>query len=292
MDYLYLDIDFHCSLHMVREHRGHDGVLRREYTGITGTKGFWRQPQDGLDIRSGLIIPCDRSVTDAINDFLDMQVLMSRASKDPDTIARGPYYFSENMQRLDEFENPSPAPPLMGGPDTAYAGQFRRDHERPADTHWLGALLFGPQKTQGVACQFNPQGLNMARHNCWTGAQGIAQYIGGADIGAVFPELATAYRAVHAIGVNDDFRTAAIMQNDPDMRYEDLGRADFIVRRTGVPPVISVEGRKRSFDKFMDIPAPGYGRSPAEIIEDDTPFCREPAGTHAHMAHKRIPQPG
>jgi hypothetical protein len=271
-DYLYIDIDFDCSLSIMQEHKGHDGVTRREYMSVTGNKGFWINHKDDIDIHAGLILPCDRSVTEKIRDFMRAQKMMRGATDSEEAIARGPYYFTTNMLGDAHFESgPGPAP-LFGGPDTVYAPRFADEDHTPRQPG-LFARIFGVGTNPHSGSTRNTEGLRLARYNCWTGAQGVAEYIGGVDLGGVYPPLASVFRAAMAVGALNDFMEEALDSKSPALTAERAGRHDFIIRREGMPPVIAVDGARRKFSTFMDRPVEGGdGRSPAQMIAGESQF--------------------
>ena len=281
-DYLYLDISFDCSLHLALTHKGHDGALSRQFLSVTGLKGFWANEQKDIDLRNGLIIPVDRTVTGAIRDFLDFQQLM--ANEHSHSEGRGPYYFSEDMTHDSQFEGFHAEPPLFAGPDTAYADapQFQRERNQdpPKPRDRLLAAIFGERTV--TPPPRNPENITLARFNCWTGAQGITQYIGGVDLGALHMPLAKAYRAVLAVGALADFHEAALGETDPSLRAQKIGQKDLVIQREGLPPVISVLGDKRSFSEFMGSPV-NCGKTPAQILDRAAPFTNFPLEQHAHM---------
>ncbi len=281
-DYLYIDINFDCSLHIAQEHKGHDGVIRREFMSMTGDKGFWVNRKDDININSGLIIPCDRNVTGKIRDFMRAQEMMSSASDSEEAIARGPYYFTINMQKDAHFENRSHGPaPLFGGPDTAYAENFVDEHIAPPQPGLL-ARIFGIGTNPDSGSRRNAEGLRLARYNCWTGAQGVTQYIGGVDLGAVYPPLSKAFRAAMAIGAFNDMMDEATEARSPALTAERVGRNDFIIRREGVPPVIAVDGAQRKFSDFMNKVIKGGRESPAEIVGRGNIFSYKAPERQAH----------
>ena len=285
-DYLYLDISFDCSLHLALTHKGHDGALSRQFLSVTGAKGFWANEQKDIDLRNGLIIPVDRTVTGAIRDFLDFQVMM--AGDHEESVARGPYYFTMDMTHDSQFEGFHDEPPLFAGPDTAYADapQFERERNRepPKPRNRFLAALFGERaEPRHKAPPRNPENITLARYNCWTGAQGITQYVGGVDLGALHMPLAKAYRAFLAVGAAEDLREAALDKREPGLRAEHIGKKDLLIQREGLPPVLSVAGDKRSFSQFMDTPGKRDGLTPAQRLERAAPFTNVPLEKHAHM---------
>lgn len=286
-DYLYLDISFDCSLHLALTRQGPDGALSRQFLSVTGAKGFWTNERPDIDVRNGLIIPVDKTVTGAINDWLDDQVMM--AGEHEESIARGPYYFTMDMTRDSHFEGPGAEPQLFAGAATAYADapQFQREREAnaqpPKPRNRLLSFIFG-ESAAPKAPPRNPENAPLARYNCWTGAQGITQYIGGVDLGALYMPLAKAYRAVYAVGAANDFRDAAIKRTEHGLRAEKIGGKDFIIQREGLPPVLSVVGDKRSFKHLMDTPIKGKGApTPAQMLGRTAPFTHTPVEQQAHM---------
>ena len=84
----------------------------------------------------------------------------------------------ERNARYQKFETPDM---YMGGPDTAF-----------------GPLLDSKDAFMGDAYESlseKLQGISRAKQNCWTGAQGLVQYIGGFDLGEIDQRLPYFYRA-------------------------------------------------------------------------------------------------
>lgn len=285
-DYLYLDISFDCSLHLALTHKGPGGALSRQFLSVTGAKGFWTNERADIDLRNGLIIPVDKKVTGAIGDWLAAQAMM--AGEHEECMARGPYYFTMDMTRDSHFEGPDGEPQLFAGPATAYADapQFERERNAPPPkprNRFLSAI-FGASAAPKAPPR-NPENIPLARYNCWTGAQGITQYIGGVDLGALYMPLAKAYRAVYAVAAANDLRDAAINRTEPGLHAEKIGKKDFIIQRDGLPPVLSVAGDKRSFLELMDRPVQGKSApTAAQLLDRAPPFTSIPVEQHAHMA--------
>lgn len=285
-DYIYMEIDFDCSLYFVQEHQGHDGQTRRVCYAVNRGKGFNYVEQENIKFNyGGILIPCARSVTAAIKDFLEMQRMLLPIDQQ-DNHQRGPYYFTQDMSRDPQFERAEQPVALFGGPQTAYAAAFTE--EKPAQRNWLLAQIFGDHSREIHAGENkNPQNFTMARYNCWTATQGIAQYVGGIDLAALDPALATVYRALRAIGVMTNIKEAAMKNTVPGLTGREFGTDDYLIERAGVPPFIIVNGAD-SFTQLMN--ARAFSDS-AQTVSDY--MAQQPVFARAQYARavSAAPQP-
>ena len=288
-DYLYIQLGIDSQFSFAQAHKGHDGVTRTAAWTVNRHKGFnFAKLEDESGASRplpltdyGLLIPCDRTVTDAIREFIETQRAMVPAGE-MDWNTRGPYYFTMAMTRDPQFEDAREEPRFFGGPhDTAYAGKI---YDRPApQRHPLLAWLFG-ERAQPAA-EGNRLGLPLARYNCWTAGQGIAQYIGGVDMGRIHPEFATAFRVWTA---NHRFeKLFRDMQHGDFKPYRALpaGETLAIGHRDGGPPFILVNATTTLPDVLATVIS-GTGETVEDYIDRQTVFTRVPAGAHLHNMQK------
>jgi hypothetical protein len=284
-DYIYMEIDFDCSLYFVQEHQGHDGQIRRACYVVNRGKGFNYVEQDNFKFNyGGILIPCDRSVTAAIKDFLEIQRMLLPIEQQ-DNHQRGPYYFTQDMSRDPCFERAEQTVALLGGPQTAYANVFA--DEEPMQRNWLLSHLFGEHSREVSAGENkNPQNFTMARYNCWTATQGITQYVGGIDLAALDPALATVYRAMKANGVMTNLRETALKNKVPGLTGREFGIDDYLIERVGTPPFIIVHGAN-SFAQLMS--ARAFRDNPQTVSEY---MAQQPVFTRSQPARAvTTPQP-
>ena len=72
-DFLYIDLGTDSTFYYAQTHKGFDGVSRRALWQVTRGKGFNVAEISDIRCNFGLLIPCERSVTAAIRDFIDLQ---------------------------------------------------------------------------------------------------------------------------------------------------------------------------------------------------------------------------
>ncbi len=177
--FISISISKSCSIRLFRPVS--DGAGGQRYLGYDGYDGIhfncFKPQEDLLVLENSLLIPCSAHVIHTVLDYSDMQTLLCGGS------SHGQYYFNEKMHKDLRFEKDN-GPTLFGGPHTAYLEAIRQmDRARPLNI----SDIFEPE----------PE-MSRGRQNCWTGAQGIAQYIGGIDLADIDSHLPYFYRAYQA----------------------------------------------------------------------------------------------
>lgn len=135
--------------------------------------------------RNTLLIPCDTEIIDAMLGFADMQRHYHAdgeySSLNRMLVNAAPYYHDQEMKRAALYQQAGTKNKYIGGPLTAY-GAFL-DAKDKGD-NGMEPLM---DKRQGH--------ISRARLNCWTGVQGLVQYIGGLDLADIDPRMPYFYRA-------------------------------------------------------------------------------------------------
>ena len=280
-DFLYIDLGTDSTFYYAQTHKGFDGVSRRAVWEVTRGKGFNVAEIADIPCRNfGLLIPCNRSVTAAIQDFIDLQRQYVEPNKEGYG-HKGPYYFTMNMCEDPDFETASVNPPLFGGPYTAYGEALAENATAPYERHWLLAKIFGERSGPAE----NRQNFRLARYNCWTHAQGIAQYVGGADLSLIDPGFATTYRIWSANGVFSDL---LLKLRQGDAAYEvQAATEDFVLgrRRDGGLPFILID-QPTDLETVLNSALSGSGRTVEETLNAQPLFTRKPVTAHVHMTQK------
>lgn len=284
-DYLYISMDVDCDLWVAQ---ALPGPQAWRTLSVGQGKGFTyvEQAKPLVLDRFGLLIPCDRTVTAAICDFLDLQRLLARRP-DHEGAAFGPYYFTMTMKGNSDFENEGTPARALGGPrDTAYAGALQPTAPpQQLFKNWLSADGQRPVREN------NPEDLPFARYNCWTGCQGIAQYVGGVDLGCIAPALAHSWRLRQArLAFEEMFEELAYGAGAQTI----LSRDGIVAaRHHGGPPFIMLSAisahRERTLDETLALPLPG-GETLGAWMDRQRVFTRAPLSEHLHKINKP-PQP-
>lgn len=280
-DFLYIDLGVDSTFYYVQTHKGYHGAIQRTIQQVTRGKGFNATEIPDLDCHNfGLLIPCDRSVTAAIRDFIDLQ----RQYVEPNREGyghKGPYYFTMDMRQDPDFERASENPPLFGGPDTAYA-EALTDKTPLRKRHWLLAAIFGENSKPPAR---NSQDFRLARYNCWTHGQGIAQYVGGVDLSLIDPGFATTFRVWTANGVFADL-LEKLRGGNRDYMVQ-AATEDFVLarRKDGGFPFILVD-QPVDLETVLQAPMPGSGQTVEDALNAQPLFTRTPVTTHTHMLQK------
>lgn len=201
------------------------------FSGIDRGQGFEIiGPERDYEADSELVIPCNKATISAIRDFAAMQRLLytaedhtrqTRAGRQTRGF-NGPYYFDTEMEMDTAFEgHRRRTTALFGGPHTAYKDTlFKNDRETRDRIREARAVMkhgyrrarrnepgmdrvFRLNRTishfrEAAHGQRKQDLVPFSRYNCWTGAQGIVQYICGLDLGEIHPDLPRLHRAWQA----------------------------------------------------------------------------------------------
>ena len=172
--------------HAVHRHGDQTAITKKR---VWRGKGFWAREAAYPHLTlNGLLIPVSAPALKRLEDFLDVQRLLAKPGREKggalSSQGQGPYYFSEDLQPLVQFEAPGQFRGF-GGLATAWRDQVAAIEPARAES--------GNVAPDDIAAQ-----IPFARYNCWIEAQGLAQYIAGIDLGEIHPDLPYVYGAFHA----------------------------------------------------------------------------------------------
>lgn len=245
-DFIYIQLGIDAEMYVIQTHKDHNGNISRAQWLMHRHRGFGLaevEPERPLK-EYGLLIPCTRQVTNAIRDFTDFQEMMA-----PEGSAHthfGPYYFTTNMSRSTRFEpNVYASPILFAGEDTAYFPDLADKEE--LSPGWFSRLFQRRAPDSGA----DSNGLCNARYNCWTGAQGVTQYVGGVDLGRIHRGFAHSYRVWTANACQIELMKA--LQAGTDNHYETVlnGGGLVLARRRGEAPFMLVDRAHKSIAQIL-----------------------------------------
>lgn len=175
--FIALNTGADCTMDVFVPVKDYDGNLSYiSYSSDGGERYINLSQQNNTTIDSrAILIPCDMSIIKAMLDYAEMQ---KQYQLDGSVDNIGAYYFSMEMRPWSYFEKDVQSPGFAG-PFTAYASIIKEKPETDAPGRF----------------DVRQAGISRARINCWTGIQGIVQYVGGLDLGEIDPDIPFFYRA-------------------------------------------------------------------------------------------------
>lgn len=284
-DFVHIQLGIDAQLGLVQTFADRNGAVARSAWSVDRYRGFGLKDVEGpvkLD-DYGLLIPCDRKVTSAIRDFMDMQVVMAPDDDSGNTYF-GPYYFSGDMTRNSRYEpNPYAPPGLFAGEETAYYDVIaEREYKKPG----LLARLFNRHAENGA----DAKGFRNARYNCWTASQGITQYVGGVDLSRIHRDFAHSYRVWQANAAHIELSEALRDGTAPDYRAHVLSDRVILAQKGDNPPFI-LFNKDTSLSEVLALKMPDSNMTLSEWLAQQTLFTSLPLAEHEHMKERRAATP-
>ncbi|WP_435641022.1 hypothetical protein [Micavibrio aeruginosavorus] len=163
-------------------------------------------------LQFAIVIPVSAAAAGRLRDFCDMafsiEPYLATGETSTDIVGTKreiPYYFTQDMTPLEPFEKDRDAKGLarlFGGPETRYfqhAISAVGDHADRirgvrANIKNIWARASAPFRTRADTSPSSDSVLR-ARYNCWTGAQGLAEYVARVDLADIDPDLSRYHRA-------------------------------------------------------------------------------------------------
>lgn len=163
-------------------------------------------------LKFAIVIPVSAAAAGRLRDFCDMafsiEPYLGTGETSPDIVGTKrevPYYFTQDMAPLEPFEKDRDAKGLarlFGGPETRYfqhAIAAIGDHADRmtgvrANIKNIWARASAPFRTRADTSSTS-DGVLRARYNCWTAAQGLAEYVARVDLADIDPDLSRYHRA-------------------------------------------------------------------------------------------------